>query len=66
MQQTYMYNKWEEYGYLDYVPYSEWLQELSRNGELDEETRAGAAALGRSSVPLPIMAGENFPPARGS
>jgi oligopeptide transport system permease protein len=47
-KQTYMYNKWEEYGYLDYVPYSEWLQELSRNGELDEETRAEATVLGRT------------------
>lgn len=44
----YMYNKWEQYGYVDYVPYSDWLNELARNGEIDEETRAEAVAFGRT------------------
>jgi len=44
---TYSYSKWENYGYLDYVTYQEWLNQLARDGEIDEETRAAAATLGR-------------------
>ena len=47
---TYSYAKWEQYGYLDYVTYQEWLGELARNGEIDEETRAAAANLGRKEA----------------
>lgn len=46
-KQIYMYSKWEEYGYLDYVPYTDWLLELAEQGEIDEETRALAAVIGR-------------------
>ena len=45
---VYRYSKWEEYGYLDYVPYSEYLRNLVAAGELDEETRAKAVAIGRT------------------
>ena len=45
----YKYQKWEEYGYIDYVPYAEWLQELQRNGEIDEETRSAAVAIAKQS-----------------
>jgi len=44
---TYSYSKWEQFGYLDYVTYTEWLNALARNGEIDEDTRAEAAAFGR-------------------
>ena len=44
---TYSYGKWEQYGYLDYVTYQEWLSGLARSGEIDEETRAEAAKFGR-------------------
>lgn len=44
---AYMYTKWEQYGYLDYVTYSEWLNGLAKSGEIDEETRAEAVAFGR-------------------
>ena len=47
-KETYKYRKWEEYGYLDYVPYGDWLNELAKNGEIDEETRKEAASLGRT------------------
>lgn len=33
----YMYQKWEEYDYLDYVPYTDWLNQLVASGELSEE-----------------------------
>lgn len=45
----YMYNKWEQYGYVDYVPYADWLNELARNGEIDEETRSEAVNFGRTA-----------------
>ncbi len=45
---TYRYSKWEEYGYLDYVTYADWLQELTDNGEISEETRSEAVSFGRT------------------
>ncbi len=45
---TYKYEMWEQYGYLDYVNYSEWLTELVKNGELDDETRTKAVGLGKT------------------
>ncbi len=46
-REAFCYNKWEQYGYLDYVPYTEWLNALAADGEIDEETRSEAAAFGR-------------------
>ena len=45
---VYKYQKWEDYGYLDYVPYADYLLELVDNGEIDEETRSKAVAIGRT------------------
>ena len=45
---TYRYRRWEEFGYLDYVPYADYINELAENGEMDEETRAQAVTLGRA------------------
>ena len=45
---TYKYRKWEEYGYLDYVPYADYLMDLMRNGEIDESTRAQAVKFGKT------------------
>ncbi len=44
---TYRYLKWEEYGYIDYVPYADYLTELVAKGEIDDETRSAAVAFGR-------------------
>ena len=44
----YMYQKWEEYDYLDYVPYTDWLNQLVSAGELSEEERSEAATIGRT------------------
>ncbi len=43
---TYMFSKWEEYGYLDYVPYTDYLSSLSKEGIIDSETYEAAAKLG--------------------
>ena len=45
---TYMYQRWEEYGYLDYVTYNDYLNQLVQDGELDEETRSLAGGIGRT------------------
>ena len=45
---SYMYSRWEEYGYLDYVPYADWLQQLVSSGEITEEVREQAVAFGRT------------------
>ena len=45
---TYQYSKWEEYGYLDYVTYADYLTQLTKSGEIDEATRADAVKLGRT------------------
>ncbi|MBQ9119169.1 MAG: ABC transporter permease [Lachnospiraceae bacterium] len=48
-KETYKYAKWEEYGYLDYVPYADYLLELVKKGEIDEETRKAAVGIGRTA-----------------
>ncbi|MCD8130451.1 MAG: ABC transporter permease [Lachnospiraceae bacterium] len=46
---TYCYQQWESYGYLDYVPYTDWLTAMVQAGELDEETRSSVASIGRTA-----------------
>lgn len=48
VRETYRLTKWEQFGYLDYVPYAEWMADLAKTGEIDEETRAAAASIGRT------------------
>ncbi len=38
----YKYQSWENYGYLDYITYAEYLSELVKNGEMDQETYKAA------------------------
>ncbi len=45
---TYMYSKWEDYGYLDYVTYADYLISLTQSGEIDEETRQAVVSFGRT------------------
>ena len=42
--------KWEDYGYLDYVTYSDWLNELVSSGELTEEERSAVVGFGRTKA----------------
>ncbi len=46
-KETYKYRKWEEYGYLDYVTYADYMNELLTNGEIDEETHKAAVKFGK-------------------
>ena len=45
---TYQYSKWEEYGYLDYVTYADYINSLAASGEIDEETRSGVIGIART------------------
>ncbi len=35
---VYMLQQWEKYGYVDYVPYADYLAELRKSGEITQET----------------------------
>ncbi len=48
-KQAYKLRKWEEYGYLDYVTYADYLDMLKANGEIDEETRTSAVSIARKA-----------------
>ena len=49
-KEAYMYSKWELYGYVDYVPYADYLKDLVKDGVIDEETRSAAASFGRTEA----------------
>lgn len=46
---VYKYQKWEEYGYLDYVTYAEWLSSLVSAGEITDEERTALVGFGRTA-----------------
>lgn len=46
-RETFKMRKWEEYGYLDYVPYSEYMKGLLKKGEISQETFDEAVKIGR-------------------
>ncbi len=45
---TYQQTRWEDFGYLDYVPYADYVNSLAANGEIDEATRAEAVKIGKT------------------
>lgn len=45
---TYEQSRYEAFGYVDYVNYSEYIAEMVSSGELDEETRKAAAFIGQT------------------
>ena len=44
--QTYKMQQWERYGYLDYIPYTDYLKELLIAGEIDNATYEAAVKTG--------------------
>lgn len=46
----YEMQQWEKYGYLDYVPYSDWLKDKLKNGEITESDYENIAKLGKTSA----------------
>lgn len=49
-REIYFYAQWEKYGYLDYVPYSDYLSELVATGEMTEAEREEAVLIARKSL----------------
>jgi len=49
-QEVYMMQQWERYGYVDYVPYADYLLELKKNGEIDQETYDKAVKIGNKET----------------
>ena len=47
---VYQYRKWEDYGYIDYVPYPEWLQAIAASENLTQE-QLHRAVLHRQKAP---------------
>ena len=45
-KEVYKYEKWEDYGYLDYVAFADWLQEELKNGKITEEEYGNAVVIG--------------------
>lgn len=48
-RQVYKYQRWEQFGYLDFVQYTDFLKDLTAAGEIDEDTRAAAAQFAQKS-----------------
>ncbi|MBQ6544491.1 MAG: ABC transporter permease [Lachnospiraceae bacterium] len=46
---VYQYRRWKEFGYLDYVPYTEYLQALVSSGEITDAKRTEVAAIEKKS-----------------
>ena len=46
---VYCLQQWEKYGYLDYVPYADWLKEQVRAGEIDQATYDEAVKLAKTA-----------------
>jgi len=48
-QQVYMMQQWEQFGYLDYVSFADFLMEELRAGNIDQETYDSAVRLGKTA-----------------
>ena len=48
-RETYMMQQWEQFGYLDYVPYADYLKAEVREGNIDQETYNSAVKLGKDA-----------------
>ncbi len=43
---VYMYQTWEKYGYLDYVSYNDYLNDLVEQGEMEEDVKSDISVIG--------------------
>lgn len=46
---VYCMQQWEKYGYVDYVPFADWLKEKLYADEIDQETYDGAVKLAKTA-----------------
>ena len=45
-KEVYMMQQWEKYGYVDYIPYTDWLKGLLNSGEIDQDTYSSVVKFG--------------------
>lgn len=48
-REIYKYTQWEKYGYLEYDSFSDYLNMLVANGEIDQNTKAAALSYGKTA-----------------
>ena len=48
-KEVYMMQQWERFGYVDYIPYTDWLKELLMNDEIDQETYNSVSKFGNKA-----------------
>ena len=48
-KETYMMQQWELFGYLDYVPYADYLKNEVKEGNIDQETYNAAVKIGKDA-----------------
>ncbi len=48
-REVYMMQQWEKYGYVDYVPYADFVQELLASGEISQEEYKSIATIGATA-----------------
>ncbi|MGN0978531.1 MAG: ABC transporter permease [Faecousia sp.] len=46
---TYEQSRYKAFGYVDYVPYSDYIKGLASSGEIDDETRSAAVTIGQTA-----------------
>ncbi len=44
---VYKYRKWQEFGYIDYITFADYMQKQFEEGKVDDETRKKAVSIGR-------------------
>lgn len=49
-QEIYKMQRWEKYGYIDYVPYEDFLGELTKSGKLDADTYSAVVKFGDTAA----------------
>lgn len=57
-KQVYQMQQWENYGYVDYVPYADYLGKLLAEGEISQETYDSAVVFGDAAAEDSAVAGE--------
>ena len=48
-KEIYMMQQWERYGYVNYIPYTDWLKELLQNGEINQATYDSVCKFGNKA-----------------
>jgi len=49
-KEVYKMQQWENFGYVDYIPYADFMMDLLRSGEIDQETYDGAIKFGNTEL----------------